>query len=743
MVSCTDVKVVDLIRLIALLGVWACIAWPLWSYLFVTTTYRVLDFMPLLVNAWSLTGMSYESKMTDWRVWIVSLSLPALLVWASLYGLFVGIDWPGCAIALVAVLLSILGSLPGFHVNSRVGESYERMVTLTKVVFLCLLVGLLMWGLDFALDYSLNKAIPQFLLGSAVLVALFLSLAYIRSIKRHGVGSPLLWLAIRLLLCPGVPYFWAWLLFCIVSFEVLNVCHKRPTTLKAMKEHWHGWQSLPCANSFFLLNLSFGIAVLVSNGDSLTTTVSLGSSVVTFCQNNALIANMVQEYQKTLCLTDSWMIPYLQTIVDSRFDCTGVQITTHKMFESEAAILAVVVLLASSCGFVLATLKDPKSSQSYWIPIFFFATAVMILLYDRTTIESLGLAQKRIVSCWSDDSILAICMSIAGGLIGALISAFSLGRKGILRERTRFLSPGYQGTNLFNVVLLGFELITILACFLWFIAGQTAVVYTNQTAAFPLGAVTELNNESDIAGWMQLFAYSSLTSSQRDTLLTNSNCSTEGCYFLGNDRNRTCSQPLPGDAAWATSLSLVQSTSVSFVFWSTDISLSILMQNELLATGVISVLGLFCTMAAIRIPILDDWSLLMTVTAAIIFALAIPLRLKEFRALTSVSLLEWQILVAVVSIVLSTAVAVVIRIDVGIPCNPWKTVDEMESDFMRSSKSTMEDFVYHCTGIEPIGEGNIEIYNNLDLQIKQLYEQKGIRFAKDMKGEEIETELAG
>jgi len=222
-----------------------------------------------------------------------------------------------------------------------------------------------------------------------------------------------------------------------------------------------------------------------------------------------------------------------------------------------------------------------------------------------------------------------------------------------------------------------------------------------------------------------VFGYQSLSSSQQQGLLATSNCSTEGCLFSASTGANNCSLWNNNDIGWQNSLSAVQISSKAQTFWNVAVSLSGLMQNEMVAVAVMSVIGAFCTIGAIKFAILDDWSLLWTLASAITVALAIPLRMREYKALGLTIIFEWSIFVTSLSLLASAALAVLIRVDIAIPVNPWKDWQEMEACFIRSDKRELTEYVYSTISLVVEAEDPQEVWALINAQIADLHKQRG------------------
>jgi len=729
MVSCNDETIIEPLRTLALLGIWFLVGWPLWSSLFTDTKYRVLDLLPFLVNAWSLTGRSYEARLTDWRIWIVNMALAFPLSVASSYAFLGGIDNSQISIAAIALGVSLMGTLPSFHVSIKASENFSRRITTFKVIAFLLVVTTFVWLFTFLDSYRLNDVIPQILAGGCIVVSLLESLAFVRNKNQLGIGSPLIWLSLRFLMTPGIPFFWVWFLLCWVAFEAMNLLQrKRPTSVGAIKGHWRNWQTLPCANSFLSLNLAIGISLLVASGTNTTTTVVLPDNAITTLSASQALQSSITDQLATLCEERQWErlgISHLLDVLNPGFSMSYSR--EHPLFENNASILAVLLLLLSNIGYVLRTVKDPKSKQGYWQPIFFFAVALMIILFRKEPDESLGLLNNRLTITWAYDSIMAISMALVGGVLSVFVTAFYIHGTAVKRERTRHTEINATSANFTGVVLVALTGASCILSLVYFVLpNDSSVRYTNLTVPL-IGLPPEImSNESDVANWLPYAAYSYLKGTDILVLGAYQACTSYSCLLnesllvLPN-----CSISPPNDPLWAVSRDAYTILSTPIPIWDCAVSISLLMRSELIGIGVIQLFTVGLTLGSFHYRALDDIILLGNFASGLILSLAIPTRLLEFRSLVgSTTLIEWNLFTLAIITIVSCAVAVLLRIEVSPTMALWKTADELSKAFLFSDHTSLREFVYNNLGRTISSETPADAFQEINNFVKPKPEEE-------------------
>ena len=703
MVSMEMVAIAPL-RSLAFLGVWFLIYFPLWAPSITTINYRVLDFAPFAINAWSLAGRSYEARLLDGRVWATNMLLAAPLSIASSFCYFQRFDINAMIIIGALAGVSVLGILPTLHLSITAGENYNMRMTLMKMVGISIGIAGVLWLLAFLGSYRLNDLIPHLIMGGTMLIAMLESLFAFRGReerKSKGVGSPLLWLALRTIISAGVPYFWVWFLLEIVAFEIINCMQKRPTTFISLANHWSDWQCHECANSYISLMISLLIAGLSANGRGPSTKVTLpleGREVL--AMQRSLLSDLSSQ-RNDLCSERIWEVlgfPGLEKALTSNIQ--DAYFGYHTMFENTAALIAVMMLVLGSVGYVLRSLNDGKGKQGYWQPIFFFSVAVATLLYQRNPDESLGFIENRMSTVWHEEALVAIALCIAGCLHCVLVTAFRIERKNgnstVVRENTTHERVDSQGGSIISVLLLFLSMMSIVMAVLFFLVPTSGVRYKNETQnVLPL--YPAINNES--WNWVTYGSFRYLDEEASRLLSEQVECSSWDCLVNQSFSNTSyCwSNVTLDDLALRAKYNYL---TASRPIWDRLINLSALMYAELIAIAVIQVVTLGLTVGTIWFRVLDDVQLVGNFFVAIVLAQSLPIRMKEFRSLVGDNLvIEWNIIVLVILTLIGCALSVLQRVKNPPFMNPWANPEALSADFAQAEGiSSLSQFVYNRTG---------------------------------------------
>jgi len=601
-------------------------------------------------------------------------------------------DVNSVSIAAIATGVSVIGSMGGIITTWRVTEAMERYVTGVKVLCILVILGLFMYLLSYLDGYSVSDLIPEFLVGGTVFVMLILSLAWVKGEEVVGVGSPLMWVTLRILLSPNVSFFWAWCIFCVLAFLAINAFRKRSHEKNMVVLHWFNWQSLACANSLLLLNVGVALALLISNGRSVQSCVALEDTAESYIG----LSQQLALYRPNLTEASLWsQLGYENFEANVVTSLQSNVCTSHYMYENNAAILAVVLLLINLAWYVVGSLRDQRTKQGNWLPIFFLAVGVVILMYPRSPDDSLGFLTKRLTNNWHNDAIMAFCLGLFGGILGIVITAYRIRGSEIERDNTPHRRMTAKHDSAFAALGIGLCALVCASAAIGIAIEPAGTQYLNTTE--PLMALSSFENSSFIVD----LAVSSFSEIELKILFAETNCTTVQCAIKG--KTLMADNTLTDLSDTSTKLAY-QALSVPWVIWNVAVSVTALMQWEMVAIAVIEVITLVCTVGAVRYRALDDGLVVGNLLSATIFILAVFQRIQEFWSLVPGSAVEWQFVLLGILQLLGCLAVIGLRIES--PDNvdrAWISQNDLDIALFQSGRDDVRGWILEETGLD-IGE---------------------------------------
>lgn len=705
------------IRFICLIALGGIVTWPVWAITFSGVHYRVLDLLPFALNALSLLGHSYEAESLDWRIWGFNMMTGGALSLASFLGYHGEFDPAGISIIALATLVSFIGSLTEIHNGHKATGDYGKGVALVKVSFIVVVCGLVMWGILWWQGTSAYTFLSQLLIGGSVACASIVSLLFTRGReerKKFGLGSPLLWLFVRILLTAGVNCFWLWAAMCLASFSVINFHHKRVGLIGALTSHWHAWQRIERFSSGVTLIGSVALVLLVLNGR--TATITTQPDYPTLRISEELKVDFGMEFNCTNIASMVWRSFALEGLNRSRN--VAIESTyfpreferEHRMFEESASVVVVTLLLVNSAAGYLRKLKDPQATQGFWQPIFFFVAGMMVFVVSLEPRETLGYVSNWLSVSWADDSVMAFSLSMFLFIFSFSVSAFSYDRGELKRTSTPFSSFRVERFRRAGTVVLILSVAISFLCF----AQAFRLFERERPVSVTIGELSpgvyeDPENTSSIVMVYRLEPF--IGEASRELLTADGmNCSDPtACRaaLLSADGSNPC--PMDYEAVNKVSNHLVSGDWRRRV----EFGLSDLLDKEILAQAVLSLCTTIVIAGGLMFPILDDLSLVLTGVSSVLMTVVVPYRIREVLEFGTPR--EWFVPILALVQFLAGCATLFVRVESPRKfVNPWSTVAQLEMDMAFSAFEDYGEFVRSITKKPVSGKTSEEVFTELE-----------------------------
>lgn len=693
-----------------LLALWMILSWSIWSITLTEKRYRVLDLLPFAINCLGLTGSSYEGVSTDWRVWTLNMMLGGFLSLASSLSFHQELDIAETSLIVIGTFASVAGAIMRPKAEADIVESFDRKIAFLKVGSISISSILIVWGILTWKGVAWYRFFAQALCGASVIISSFASLVFVRQRKSLGVGSPLLWLFLRVMLAAGVDFFWGWGLLTLVSFSFLNFHHNRVNLWGALKNHWRNWQRLENFNASVSLTGAMILFLLVLNGSTAIITIRPPLIALQTVSHLESGLSAIAQAKTVSCSADTlWRILAL----DSFSDFTSKSISDpfsphvsrveHFMFEESAAIALVALLLISSVAAYIRKAKDPQSVQGFWQPIFFFSVSMMILIVSYSEYETVGYLAGWMEIDWADDGKMAVSLSFLFFLFSFSVSAFRVNANGVLeRERTPFKKLNFESFRPAGLLLIGLLFLSSLLSF-----GQYFRVFERErplsfSRHSTLAGVKVVEDNTTLEAFVSRLEPYLRTSDRAALTSSGINCTNRdqclsSLYSL--ERNSNCTWNHSMNLPIYKSMLAVQTPNLSY---NLRFGISDLLQDEILALAVLQIASIFLVCGGIILPSIDDFGLIITGVGSTLMTIAIPYRLKEASSHVFIGILsEWFIPIISVLQFLMSCVSVLQRVESPHKfVVPWVSVEEFMDDFGASEFRSYSAFIEFWTSVK-------------------------------------------
>lgn len=722
-----------LIRSVCLFTLWVGLSWPVWSFAVDNDAQRVIDLLPFGMSVVLLMERSYESQALDWRVLLFLCASTASLSLGSFYTTHPLDSWKGLVVIVCMGVVSSLGALTNFHKNRKFNEEVEKRVTVVAVAFMFACAVLVGWGIIALYPGSMYQLlIVQLLLGLPVVGACLLSLFFPGRKRKVGVGSPLLCLSVRFILAPGATGFWAWAVFCVLAYIVLNCLHEHEKVgfFEAIKAHWRGWQEVETSNSSLTITVCLLVFLLVLSGETNYTIASprvadsvapisrVASSLSLLKSEEMLGCSPAQEWRRgALDNGEKILISILEVSQGSSMEVR----TVHYMFEETGSILTMILLLSCSIMYYIRRIGNKDAQQGFWQPVFFFSAAMMICFYRRTKNEVLADVEGRLSIIWAEDAIMAIALSVFGGILGCVIAMFRVKADPgnpeewtVTRNRVSSITSGLRVTRnreeglIPGVVSLAIALLLILEI----------------ARALPLGAGFSYQSAYDAPFYNVVPNASSADGAAIQSLIPlrknfdwsilGVNCTTEGECL---DSMEMFESLLPTNCTrlsaieWGTVASAFRAVSEGRFGSLASFGLRDMMAVEEIVLLVISLLKICSSFGGYWFPLFDDISLALVGAQSALISIAIPFRVTELKGFSlSADRAEWFVPLLCILIAFDSGMSFYARLYLKAgnkDCHRWPSMDDLRLEFEESCFVTYASMLEEY-GYDPEGVTNLE-----------------------------------
>lgn len=682
--------------------------------------------LPFVVNCLALTGVSYEAESLDWRIWVLNMLLGGMLCIASSVQYHQAFDSSELSLIGVGLLISVVGAMTTMKERKNISQKFARQVTLVKVIVILIAVGLIIWAVLWWKGTTGYTLLAQIICGASVALSACASMVFLKEDRKQvGVGSPLLWLFLRMILAAGIDAFWLWALLCLVSFAFLNFLHKRVNLFGAIRNHWINWQRIESFNASVTLTGAMAIFLLVLNGSNATIAISppIGDLLVgnlersltpadsfgeSACGGAAIwralaAANYAEKARLTL---EDPMILHKQTI-------------EHFMFEESASVAMVALLLVSSVSGYLRKAKDPKSTQGAWQPIFFFSTAILILIISYNDYEVIGYISGWMTVTWADDSLMAISLSFFFFVFSFLVSAYKFkggGEEKIKREKTPFESFQMERFRILAVVLICLLFVIALLCF-----GQYFQVFPRQRFlefTYDGRAEGEITDPANFSSSIVVDRLESFLREADRNLLTQAglNCtSRDSCITSLSvlEAQNSCPNATSDlDEPFFVGVNTLVGGDMAY---KVQFGLSDLLDREILALGVLTLCSIALLMAALMYPVVDDFGMAVTGASSTVMAIAVPYSIRELRSPRFHGTIgEWFIPILGMLQFLSCCASILVRVESPHKFkSPWVSLEDLQEAYESSPFTEPKLFVQEYIKCEIEGTTLEELFGSL------------------------------